>query len=100
MKLRTRLMVTFLIIVILPILLTSVAYSVVRIATKQNIRETYGVENVSMSLISNPVEGFSELTDAEYEAIYNNARSGNVVTQYNEAGKKYSVSFFSFLSPP
>ena len=69
MKLRTRLMVTFLIIVILPILLTSVAYSVVRIATRQNIRETYGVENVSMSLISNPVEGFSELTDAEYEEL-------------------------------
>lgn len=69
MKLRTRLMVTFLIIVMLPILLTSVAYSVVRIATKQNIRETYGVENVSMSLISNPVEGFSELTDAEYEEL-------------------------------
>ena len=69
MKLRTRLMVTFLIIVVLPILLTSVAYSVVRIATRQNIRESYGVENVSMSLISNPVEGFSELTDAEYEEL-------------------------------
>ncbi len=32
------------------------------------------------------------MTDAEYEAIYNKARSGNVVTQYNEAGKKYSLS--------
>lgn len=69
MKLRTRLMVTFLIIVTLPILLTSVAYSVLKIATKQNIRENYGVENVSMSLIANPVEGFSDLTDAEYEEL-------------------------------
>lgn len=69
MKLRTRLMVTFLTIVVLPILLTGVTYSVVKIATKQNIRRIYGVENVSMSLISNPVEGFSELTDAEYEEL-------------------------------
>lgn len=69
MKLRTRLLVTFLIIVALPILLTSVAYSILKIATKQNIRENYGVENVSMSLIANPVEGFSDLTDAEYEEL-------------------------------
>ncbi len=69
MKLRTRLMVTFLAIVILPVLLICIAGAVMGIAMKQNMRETYGVENVNMSLIANPVEGFSELTEDEYEKL-------------------------------
>lgn len=35
---------------------------------------------------------FAPLTDDEYEKIYDNAKSGNTVTKYNEAGKKYSLS--------
>lgn len=69
MKLRTRLMVTFLTIVILPVILICLTYGIMKVTMRQNFRELYGVEDVSISLISNPVEGFSELTEAEYEEL-------------------------------
>jgi len=75
MKLRTRLMVTFLAIVILPVVMICIAGMVLGIAMKQNMRETYGVENVSLALIANPVEGFSELTEDEYEKLKSIART-------------------------
>ena len=69
MKLRTRLMVTFFTIVILPVVLVSLAYGIMKLTMRQNFRELYGVEDVSMSLLSNPVQGFSELTEEDYEAL-------------------------------
>ena len=35
---------------------------------------------------------FEPLTAEEYEKIYTHAKQGNVITEYNEAGKKYSLS--------
>ncbi len=69
MKLKTRLMATFLMTIILPVVLTVLAYGVMKITMRQNFRNLFGVENVSISLISNPVKGFGELTKAEYEEL-------------------------------
>lgn len=35
---------------------------------------------------------FEPLSNEEYEQIYRSAKSGNTVTEFNEAGKKYSLS--------
>lgn len=69
MKLKTRLMITFLAIIIMPILLTVLTYGVVRIVMRQNFRNLYGVEHVNLTLLSNPVEGFSELTEVEFAEL-------------------------------
>lgn len=69
MKLKTRLQITFLAIIIMPVLLIGFIYGVTRIAMANLIRDQYGMETVSMSLISNPVEAFSELTDQEYQEL-------------------------------
>ncbi len=69
MKLKTRLLATFLMIILLPVVLTVFVYGVVKLTMRQSFRDLYGVEDVSMSLLSNPVKGFGELTQREYEAL-------------------------------
>ena len=46
--------------------------------------------HIEYVVLSNEV--FEPLTDDEYEEIYENAKSGDMVTEFNEAGKKYSLS--------
>lgn len=69
MKLKTRLMTTFLLIILLPVALVMLVYGVMKLTMKQNFRNLYGVENVSISLLSNPVKGFSALTRTEHAEL-------------------------------
>lgn len=92
MKLKTRLMITFLAIIIMPVLLTVLTYGVVRIVMRQNFRNLYGVEHVNLTLLSNPVEGFSELTEVEFAELRLIAETGpeqftdeQFLTQTNES---------------
>lgn len=69
MRLKTRLQITFLAIIVMPVLLIGLIYGVTRIAMASTFQNQYGVKEVSMSLISNPVEAFSELTEEEYREL-------------------------------
>lgn len=69
MKLKTRLQITFFAMIMMPLLLIGLIYGVTRIAMANTLRNQYGMKAVSVSLISNPVEAFSELTDKEYREL-------------------------------
>ena len=69
MKLKTRLQITFLAIIIMPVLLIGLIYGVTHVAMASTFRNQYGMKTVSVSLISNPVEAFSELTEDEYREL-------------------------------
>ncbi len=69
MKLKTKLWITFIIIVVLPILLTTIAYLVIGAATVLGMRDTYGEDSISFSFASNPASAYDEIINDHYEAI-------------------------------
>lgn len=66
MKLKTRLLITFLTIVILPLALTAVAFMGIGITIKNNAQKAYGLESINMGLLTDPVSGYGKLTEGEY----------------------------------
>ena len=69
MKLKTKLWITFIIIVVLPILLTTVAYLVIGAATVLGMRDTYGEDSISFSFASSPALAYDEIISDHFEAI-------------------------------
>ena len=76
MKLKTRLLITFLTIVILPLFLSALAIFGISCYVNKNAKEAYGLDKVNISLLLDPVHGFAELTDEEY-GILKEARVKN-----------------------
>ncbi len=76
MKLRTRLLVTFCTIVLLPIILSVLALGSAGVYMQMHAKDAYGLERMDMSLILDPAHGYTRLTDSEYlllrEAIREN----------------------------
>ncbi len=69
MKLKTKLWVTFIIIVILPILLTTIAYLVIGATVVLDMRDTYGEDSISFSFASDPASAYDEIISEHYETI-------------------------------
>lgn len=69
MKLKTKLWVTFIIIVVLPILLTTIAYLVIGATVVWDMRDTYGEDSISFSFASNPASAYDEIISEHYETI-------------------------------
>ena len=69
MKLKTRLQITFIAMILLPVLLIGLIYGITHLMMAGTFQNQYGMNAVSVSLISNPVEAFSELTDEEYREL-------------------------------
>ena len=69
MKLKTKLWITFIIIVVLPILLTTIAYLVIGAATVLGMRDTYGEDSISFSFASNPASAYDEVINDHFDAI-------------------------------
>lgn len=69
MKLKTKLWITFIIIVALPILLTTVAYLVIGASVVLDMRDTYGEDSISFSLASNPASVYDEIINEHYDTI-------------------------------
>lgn len=69
MKLKTKLWITFIIIVVLPIILTTVAYLVIGATVVFNMRDTYGEDSIAFSFASNPALAYDEIIDEHYEII-------------------------------
>ncbi len=69
MKLKTKLWITFIIIVILPILLTSIAYLVIGASVIFGMRDTYGEESISFSFASNPASAYDEIIEEHYNVL-------------------------------
>lgn len=75
MKLKTRLIVAFVLIIILPILLTTVIFFGYRIFASSNIKQNYGVNDINVELLSNPVDAYSQLTEEEMKQLENMAQT-------------------------
>lgn len=73
MKLKTKLWITFIIIVVLPILLTTIAYLVIGAVTVLGMRDTYGEDSIAFSFASNPATVYDEIISDHYDAIENYA---------------------------
>lgn len=71
MKLRTRLLITFFTIVILPLLLTVVAFIGIGFSIKQNAQQGFGTDNLDVSLLLDPVHGYSKITEKFYQDLEN-----------------------------
>lgn len=69
MKLKTRLLITFLTIVILPLFLAGVAIVGITCYVNMNAKEAYGLDKVNISLLLDPVHGFTELTNEEFDYL-------------------------------
>lgn len=69
MKLKTKLWITFIIIVVLPILLTTIAYLVIGATVVLGMRDTYGEDSISFSFASNPASAYDEIISEHYEVL-------------------------------
>lgn len=69
MKLKTKLWITFIIIVVLPIILTTVAYLVIGASVVLDMRDTYGEDSISFSFASNPASAYDEIISENFETI-------------------------------
>lgn len=90
MKLKTRLLIAFISIIILPIILTAVTYGVMRLFMGENIRQNYGVPDISLELLSNPVEAYGQLTEEEMRQLTYLAK--------NDAISLYDRSFLDAMN--
>lgn len=84
MKFRTRLLVTFSTIVILPVMLAVLSILGIGFYIKYIGREAYGLDKVDFSLIMDPIHGFSRLTDEEYDELLDMIR---ISPEYMEDSK-------------
>ena len=69
MKLKTKLWITFIIIVVLPILLTTIAYLVIGATVVLGMRDTYGEDSISFSFASNPASAYDEIISEHYKVL-------------------------------
>lgn len=69
MKLNTRLWVTSVTIIILPVLLTTIAYLVIGLSVVFTMRDTYGEDSIGFSFASNPASAYNEIIDEHYEQL-------------------------------
>ena len=69
MKLKTKLWITFIIIVVLPILLTTIAYLIIGATVVLGMRDTYGEDSISFSFASNPASAYDEIISDHYDVM-------------------------------
>lgn len=69
MKLKTKLWITFVIIVTLPVLLITIAYLVIGASVVLDMRNTYGEDSIHFTFGSNPVNVYDEIIDEHYKVL-------------------------------
>lgn len=67
MKFKTRLWITFVTIIILPVILTTIAFGIISFCVISSEGKNYGIEIQDYSMLSESISSFGELTD---EAFY------------------------------
>lgn len=69
MKLNTRLWITSITIIVLPVVLTIVAFLIIGFSVVFNMRNTYGEDSIGFSFASNPASAYNEIIDEHYEQL-------------------------------
>ncbi len=66
MKLKTRLFITFLTIIILPLLLSSIAFMGIGTILMRTQQEDYGMKDINYSMMSENIEAYGKITEELY----------------------------------
>lgn len=78
MKLRTRLMITFLAIIILPLVLTMVAFMGIGTYIIKVEQQNFGIEKVDFSMMSDTMQSFCALTEEAFAFLQKKAEENPV----------------------
>ena len=73
MKFKTRLIITFITIILLPLVLTSVAFWGISTILVRDARISYGTEPKNYAIIADSVEAFNEITEKIYNSLWEKA---------------------------
>ena len=75
MKLRSKLIVTFLILILVPVLFTTAAFFLFGHYQMNAVKRLYGLENVTYETLSNTTAMLSRITRETYESMRETART-------------------------
>lgn len=76
MKLKTRLIIAFFIIIIVPVFMASLAFLGVGNYQLRSIEENYGIQDVTYETLSNTLQMINQVTQKTYERMQNQAKDG------------------------
>jgi len=69
MKINTKLTIIFLTVILLPIVLSVLAYFIIGFALTWNIRNAYGNDSIRFSVTAAPTESYNAITDDYYDLL-------------------------------
>lgn len=84
MKLKTRLMITSLTIVILPLLLTAIAFMIIGTYLMRSEQLSYGIEKINYAAMSESLESIGGLTEEMFERLRDQAEKDSTVFEDRE----------------
>lgn len=84
MKLKTRLMITSLTIVILPLLLTAIAFMIIGTYLMRSEQLSYGIEKINYAAMSESLESIGGLTEEMFERLRAQAEKDSTVFEDRE----------------
>ena len=97
MKFKTKLAITFLTIILLPVLLSLVAFIMIGAVMVHTDEPTYGLELSDYTMMSDTIDGFSGATNELFNKILNTARDDEArledsgyLEELNEEASEYS----------
>ncbi len=74
MKFRTKLIITFLTVILLPLVLSGIAFVVIGAALIHTSGLSYGIEITDYSTMSDSFASFSDMTDELYRRLQETAK--------------------------
>lgn len=101
MKLRSKLIVTFLILILVPVMFTAAAFFLFGHYQMNAVKRLYGVENVTYETLSNTTAMLSRITREAYEAMRETAQTDPDEfedTGYLDKVNLYLETRYSFLA--
>ena len=101
MKLRSKLIVTFLILILVPVMFTAAAFFLFGHYQMNAVKRLYGVENVTYETLSNTTAMLSRITRDAYEAMRETAQTDPDEfedTGYLDKVNLYLETRYSFLA--
>lgn len=69
MKFRTKLVITFLTVILLPLILSGIAFLAIGVTIVHNSNLNYGIETADYSRMSDSLASFSDITDDLYDSL-------------------------------
>lgn len=94
MKFRTKLIITFLTIILLPLLLSVIAFGAIGAVIVHNTDMSYGIETTDYSTMSDTLASFSDITDDLYEKLNEEADADARVLENHEYLERINAEAF------